>query len=98
MRRISYQFNMDGSPDSPACTSPFSGIELCQTPHNDSHYPNVIWCAYKELEPFLSHPDYRKILEMPGVNVVLRPNAVLPEMVGNHYDLRIVESLLIQSR
>ena len=99
---ISYQFRMDSSSNNPpnnlTCTSPLGSIELYWTPPNDPCHSNVILCAYKELEPFLSHPDHRKILEMPGIDVELRPNTVFPKMVENHYDLRIVESLLIQSR
>ena len=58
----------------------------------------LIICRDDELAPFISHPDHRTILNHMGLDVGIRDGKKLPELVEGKYDLRIVESLLIQSR
>jgi len=60
----------------------------------------IVKCQDDELAPFTSHPSHSVILRMPGNDVVLRDFKELPKPFGNppKYDLRIVESLLVQSR
>ena len=58
----------------------------------------LVICSENELEPFISHPDHRTILARGGMDVGLRDTSKFPDMVEGKYDLRIIESLLIQSR
>jgi hypothetical protein len=58
----------------------------------------LIICGDDELAPFLSHPDHRTIMNRMGFDVGIRDGKKLPKMMEGKYDLRIVESLLIQSR
>jgi hypothetical protein len=58
----------------------------------------LVICSESELEPFISHPDHRTILARGGMDVGLRDASKFPDMVEGKYDLRIIESLLIQSR
>jgi len=58
---------------------------------------DLVICAENELEPFISHPDHRTILARARMDVGLRDASKFPEMVEGKYDLRIIESLLIQS-
>ena len=58
----------------------------------------LIICGDDELAPFISHPDHCTILNHIGLDVGIRDGKKLPELVEGKYDLRIVESLLIQSR
>jgi hypothetical protein len=59
---------------------------------------DLVICSDNQLEPFISHPDHRTILNQPGQDVGLRDSSKFPDMVEGKYDLRVVESLLIQSR
>jgi hypothetical protein len=59
---------------------------------------SLVICSENELEPFLSHPDHRTILQKGGQDVSVQDPSKFPKMVENKYDLQIVESLLIQSR
>lgn len=59
---------------------------------------DLVICSENELEPFISHPDHRTILARGGMDVGLRDSSKFPDMVEGKYDLRIIESLLIQSR
>ena len=58
----------------------------------------LVICSENELEPFISHPDHCTILACGGMDVGLRDASKFPDMVEGKYDLRIIESLLIQSR
>jgi hypothetical protein len=58
----------------------------------------LVICSENELEPFISHPDHRTILAHGGMDVGLRDASKFPDMIEGKYDLRIIESLLIQSR
>jgi hypothetical protein len=58
----------------------------------------LIICGDDELAPFISHPNHRTILNRKGLDVGIRDGKKLPDLVEGKYDLRIVESLLIQSR
>jgi hypothetical protein len=59
---------------------------------------NLVLCGDDELKPFISHPDHAALLARPGMDVGLRPTTQFPDAFEGKYDLRIVESLLIQSR
>ena len=58
----------------------------------------LIICGDDELAPFISHLDHHTILNHMGLDVGIREGKQLPDLVEGIYDLRIVESLLIQSR
>ena len=58
----------------------------------------LVVIADDELKPFISHPSHGEILEKGGLDVELRDGASLPEPYEGKYDLRVIESLLIQSR
>jgi hypothetical protein len=59
---------------------------------------NLVLCGDDELKPFISHPDHAALLARPGMDVGLRATTQFPDAFEGKYDLRIVESLLIQSR
>ena len=59
---------------------------------------SLIICRDDELAPFISHPNHRTILNCMGLDVGIRDGKKLLELVEGKYNLRIVESLLIQSR
>jgi hypothetical protein len=59
---------------------------------------NLVLCSDDELKLFISHPDHAALLARPGMDVGLRPTTQFPDTFEGKYDLRIVESLLIQSR
>jgi hypothetical protein len=48
-----------------------------------------------ELAPFISYPNHRTILNHIGLDVRIRDEKKLLELVEGKYNLRIVESLLI---
>jgi len=58
----------------------------------------LLICADDELRPYLSHLDHFVIIAMDGEDVGIRDPKSFPKPVNGHYDLRIIESLLIQSR
>ena len=55
-------------------------------------------CGDDELKPFISPPNHVAILAKLGMDVGLWQPTKFPEPFEGKYDLRIVESLLIQSR
>jgi hypothetical protein len=59
---------------------------------------SLVLCDSDQLKPFVSHPDHLIILAKPGQNVSLREPSNFPKPFEGKYDLRIVESLLIQSQ
>ena len=59
---------------------------------------NLVLCGDDELKLFISHLDHVALLARPGMDVGLRDATKFPEPFEGKYDLRIVESLLIQSR
>jgi len=58
---------------------------------------NLVICGDDELKLFISHPDHAAILAKAGMDVGLRATTKFPEAFEGNYDLRIVESFLIQS-
>ena len=58
----------------------------------------LVICMEEELKPFISHPDHATILARPGMDVRIKAPDKFPQAFQGRYDLRIVESLLIQSR
>ena len=58
---------------------------------------NLVICGDDELKPFISHPDHAALLAKPGMDVGLRDASKFPKPFEGKYDLRIIESLLIQS-
>jgi hypothetical protein len=59
---------------------------------------NLVICGDDELKPFISHPDHAALLAKSGMDVSVRDPTKFPKPFEGKYDLRIVESLLIQSR
>ena len=57
----------------------------------------LVICGEEELNPFISHPDHITILAHPGMDVGIKAPNKFPEAFQGKYNLRIVESLLIQS-
>ena len=58
---------------------------------------NLVICGDDELKLFISHLDHVTILAKLGMDVGLRATTKFPDVFEGKYDLRIVESLLIQS-
>jgi hypothetical protein len=58
----------------------------------------LVICSENELKPFISHPDHRTILARGGMDVGLQDALKFLDIVEGKYDLRIIESLLIQLR
>ncbi len=46
-----------------------------------------------QLKAYATHPDHKELMALLGRNVILLPDKVLP---NDHWELRVVESLLIQ--
>ncbi|KAI9883223.1 MAG: Histone transcription regulator 3 [Watsoniomyces obsoletus] len=65
------------------------------TSHRLEIVNQVVMCAENELKPYATHPDHEKLIALPGKDVIMRPNKTL---LDDHRELRVVESLLIQSR
>ena len=59
---------------------------------------SLVICGDDELKPFISHPDHVTILAKLGMDVRLCATTQFPDVFEGKYNLRIVESLLIQSR
>jgi len=59
---------------------------------------SLVICSENKLEPFISYLDHCTILARGGMDVGLQDTSKFPDMVEGKYDLRIIESLLIQSR
>ena len=57
----------------------------------------LVICGDDELRPFITHPDHAAILSRPGMDVGVKNPNTFPKPYEGKYDLRIVESLLIQS-
>ena len=58
---------------------------------------SLVICGDDELKPFISHLDHAAILARPGMDVGIKDPDNFLEPFEGKYDLRIVESLLIQS-
>ena len=80
--------------DSATCRIHHSKIKMPELKIEDG----LVICSENELKPFISHPDHRTILARCGMDVGLRDASKFLDMVEGKYDLRIIESLLIQSR
>jgi hypothetical protein len=61
---------------------------------------HVVICTDMALKPYTTHPSHDEIFAKgPGKNVELRGEGNgIPQPHNEHYDLRVIESLLIQSR
>ena len=68
---------------------------LFVTAADDPQFPNFVHCGDDELLLYLSHPNHHNILKIPGVDVQLRLGVIFPKPISHHYDLWIIESLLI---
>ena len=58
----------------------------------------LVICSNNELEPFISYLDHRTILACGGIDVGLQDVLKFLDIVEGKYNLRIIESLLIQLR
>lgn len=58
---------------------------------------SLVICGDDELKLFISYPNHMTILTKLGIDVGLRATTQFPDAFEGKYDLRIVESLLIQS-
>ena len=56
----------------------------------------LVICSNNEFKPFINHLDHRTILACGGMDVGLWDVLKFLNMVEGKYNLRIIESLLIQ--
>ena len=71
---------------------------LFVTATNDPQFPNFVHYSDDELLLYLLHPNHYNILKLPSVDIQLHLGVIFPKPISHHYDLWIIESLLIQSR